>query len=142
MLDIDFPYLYIVTLTLKIWPQVNVMILWSWTTMVWNIIQIKHYSTSEFLPGKGLWHWLCVQCDLENMTLVQGHNTSLGYGQQLCEILSKSDFKVESYGTDKDYGYVCTVTLTLEIWLWFKVMTHLWVEDNNRVKYYSDPTKQ
>ena len=89
-----------------------------------------------------------MQCDLdlENMTLVQGHDTSLGYGQQLCEILSKSDFKVESYGPDKDYGpgkdygYVCTVALTLEIWLWFKVMTHLWVEENNRLKYYSDPT--
>ena len=37
---------------------------------------------------------------------------------------------------------VCTVTLTLEIWPWVKVMTHPWVMDNNFVKYYPDPTWQ
>ena len=36
---------------------------------------------------------------------------------------------------------VCTVTLTLEIWPWVKVMTHPWVMDNC-VKYYPDPTWQ
>ena len=35
-----------------------------------------------------------------------------------------------------------TVTLTLEIWPWVKVMTHHWVIDNNRVKYYPNPTWQ
>ena len=32
------------------------------------------------------------------------------------------------------------VTLTLEIWLLVKVMTHHWVMDNNCVKYYPDWT--
>ena len=63
----DFPYVYIVTLTLRYdlksrsWHT-----LWSWTTNVWNIIQNKHNTYN-------------------------------------------------SYGLDKDHGYVCNVTLTLEI---------------------------
>ena len=64
----------------------------SWTTIVWNIIQIQHGS-------QDLW-------------------------------------------PDKDFGYVCTVTLTLEIWHWLKVMTHHWVMDNKCVIYYPDPTWQ
>ena len=39
-------------------------------------------------------------------------------------------------------GYVCTVTLTLEIWPRFKVMTHPWAMDNNCVTCYPDPTWQ
>ena len=50
--------------------------------------------------------------DLGGMTLGQGHDTPLDHGQQLCEILSRSNVAVRSYGPDKDLGYVCTVTLT------------------------------
>ena len=41
-----------------------------------------------------------MQCDLdlEDMTLGQGHDTTLGHGQQLCEILSKSNLTVVNYG--------------------------------------------
>ena len=49
------------------------------------------------------------------VTLGQGHDTPLGHGQQLCEILSRSKLTVRSYGSDTDFGYVCTVTLKLEI---------------------------
>ena len=58
---------------------------------------------------------VCVHCDLDlgDMTLGQGHDTPLGYGQQLCEILSRSNLAVRSYGPDTDFQYVCTVTLTL-----------------------------
>ena len=49
------------------------------------------------------------------MTLGQGHDTSFSHGQQLCEILSRSKMAVKSYGLDTDFGYMCTVTLTLEI---------------------------
>ena len=37
--------------------------------------------------------WVCVHCehDLIDMTLGQGHDTPLGNGQQLCEILSRSN---------------------------------------------------
>ena len=45
----------------------------------------------------------------------QGHDTSLGHGQQLCEILSKSNIAVVNFGPDKDHGYVCNVTLILDI---------------------------
>ena len=34
------------------------------------------------------------------MTLGQGHDTPLGQGQQLCEILSRSDKWLRSYGQD------------------------------------------
>ena len=40
---------------------------------------------------------------------------------------------VRSYGPDTDLTYVCTVTLTFEIWRW--------VLDNNCVKYYLDLTR-
>ena len=49
---------------------------------------------------------------------------------------------VESYGPDTDIWYMCTITLTLEIWPWFKVMVLTRVIDNNCVKYYPDPTWQ
>ena len=39
--------------------------------------------------------------------------------------------------TDMDFGYVCTVTLTLEIWTLVKVMAHPWVMDNNCVIYWN-----
>ena len=87
---------------------------------------------------------VCVHCDHEigYMTLAQGHDTSFVYRQQSCEILSRSNLAVRSYGPDTDFQYVCTVTLTLEIWPWVNVMTHPWVMDNNYVKYYPDPTWQ
>ena len=72
----------------------------------------------------------------------QGQDTPLGHGQQLCEILSRSNMAVRSYGPDMDFQYKCTVTLTLKIWPWVKVMTHPSVMDNNCVKYYPDPTWQ
>ena len=76
------------------------------------------------------------------MTLGQGHDRPLGHGQQLYEILSRYNMVLRSYGPDTDFGYVFTVTLTLEIRPWVKVMTHPWVMDNNCVKYYPDPTWQ
>jgi hypothetical protein len=39
--------------------------------------------------------------DLLPKTLDQGHDTSLGPGQQSCEILFKSTKKIRSYGLDK-----------------------------------------
>ena len=56
-------------------------------------------------------------CDLDfgDMTLGQVHDTLLGHGQYLCEILSRSNLTVRRYGPDTDFGYVCTVTLTLEM---------------------------
>ena len=100
-----------------------------------------------------IWQWLlmartgftaCVHCDLDlgDMTLGQGHDTPLGNGKQLCEILSRSNLAVRSYGPGTDFRYMCTVTLTSDIWPWIKVMTHPWVMNNNCVKYYPDPTWQ
>ena len=90
-------------------------ILESWTTIVRNIIQKQHCS-EELWPRQRF--WICVHCDLDlgGMTLGQGHDTFLGHGQQLCEILSRSNRVVRSYGPDTDLGYVCTLTLTVEVW--------------------------
>ena len=71
----------------------------SWTTIVWNIIQIQ-LGSEELWPGHGF--PVCVHCDLElgEMTLGQGRDTPLGHGQQLCEMISRSDKGVRSYGPD------------------------------------------
>ena len=46
-------------------------------------------------------------------------------GQQLCKILSISNMAIKSYGPDIEFGYVSTMTLTLETWPWFNVMYNL-----------------
>ena len=56
--------------------------------------------------------------------------------------ISRSNMAMRSYGPDRDFGYVCTVTLTLEIWHRVKVMTRPWVMDNMCVKYYPNSTWQ
>ena len=58
--------------------------------------------------------WVRVHCDLDlvEITLGQGNSTPLGHGQQLCEILSRSNLAVRSYVPDTDFQYMCTVTLT------------------------------
>ena len=50
--------------------------------------------------------------DLGDMALGQGHDTSLGHEQQLCEILSRSNFAMKSYGPDTDFPFVyCNLDL-------------------------------
>ena len=78
--------------------------------------------------GCVVWPWL-LRYDL---ALVQGHDTPLGHGQELFKKLFISNMTAVSYGPDKGFSFVCTVTL--EIWPWIKVMTHPGVEDNNGVK--------
>ena len=126
-LDTDFRYVCTVTLTLEVhlynlesrsWHTLE-----SWTTIVWNIIQIQ-LGTEELWPGHGF--LVCVHCDLDlgGITLGQGHDTPLSHEQQSCEILSKSNLTLRSYGPDTDFWYGCT--MTSEIWPWVKVMTHPW----------------
>ena len=132
-----------------------------WKVMVWNKkklwLYLRHMSLSQghdtiaryiikipvitYGPDTVL---VCVHSDhyLGDMTLGQGHDTPFGNGKQLSEILSRSNLTVRSYGPDTDFRYMCTVTLTSEIWPWVKVMTQPWVIDNNCVKYYPDPTWQ
>ena len=90
------------------------------------IIQIQ-LGSEELWPGHGF--SVCLHCDIDfwDMTLGQDHDTLMGHGQQLCEILSGANFAVRSYDPDKDFRYVCPVTLTFRIWPLVKVMTHPWV---------------
>ena len=39
--------------------------------------------------------------DLEDLTLDKGHDTPLRHGQQLCEILSRSNLAVRSYDVNR-----------------------------------------
>ena len=39
--------------------------------------------------------------DLGDMILGQSHESLLGHGQQLCEVLSRSNMAVRSYGQDR-----------------------------------------
>ena len=73
----------------------------SWT-IVWSIIQIQHGS-EELWPGHRFRVW--VQCDLGlgDMTMGEGHDTLLGHGQQLCEILYRSNMAVKSYGPGRHF---------------------------------------
>jgi hypothetical protein len=45
-------------------------------------------------------HYMYSDLDLWPITLDQGHDTSLGPGQQSCEILFKSTMRIGSYGSD------------------------------------------
>ena len=71
----------------------------SWTTIVWNIIQIQH-GREELWSEHGI--WVCVHCDLDlgSMTLGQGHDTPLGHGQELCEISSRTEKGLRSNGPE------------------------------------------
>ena len=85
--DTDFWYVYTMTLTSEIWPWVKVITNpWVTDSIMWKIIQIQHGS-EKLWPGHGF--WVCVHLDLGDMTLGQVHDTPLGHGQQLCEILSR-----------------------------------------------------
>ena len=64
-----------------------------WTTIVWSIIQIQ-LGSEELWPA--YWFWICVRCNLDfgDMTFGQGHYTTLGHRQRLCEILSRSKMTI------------------------------------------------
>ena len=103
------------------------------TTYICTKCRIKNtnYQTNSETANK-LWpghkFLVCLHCDLDlgDMTLGQGHDTPLGHGQQLCEILSRSNKAVRGYGPDTDFWYACTMTFTLEIWLWYEILSR-WI---------------
>ena len=140
--DTDFGYACTAILTLEIWPWVKVMT----HSLVMDNNCVKYYPNPTwqwgFIARKGFWVYVYCDLDLGDMTLSQGHDTHLGQKKQLREIISRSNLAVRSYGPDTDFGYVCTVTLTLEKWPLVKFMTHPWVMDNNCVKYYPNSTWQ
>ena len=73
----------------------------SWITILWNIIKIQ-LGSMELWPGHGFVYVCTVTLiDFGDVTSGQGHDTPLGHGQQLCEILSRSDKGLRSYGPDR-----------------------------------------
>ena len=112
----NIPRYFLLILTLEIWPLIKVM------THPWIMDNnyVKYYPdpTSQWWVMARNEFSVCVHCDLDlgDMTMGQVHDTPLSHGQQLCEILPRSNITLRSYGPDTDFGYVCTMTLTLEIW--------------------------
>ena len=94
-----FGYVFTAPLTFEIWPWPKVV------TSAWTMDNnwVKYYLDPT-------WQWgvmartmilsICVHSDiyLWEMTLVQGHDTPLGHGKQLGEILTRLDKGVRSYG--------------------------------------------
>ena len=89
---------------------------WPDLLVVLNIMQIQHGREKLWTLHRLL---VCVHCDLDirYITMAQGHDTSLDPGRWVWEIVSRSNMAVRSYVPDTGVQYVCTVTLTLEIWL-------------------------
>ena len=96
--DVYFAYVCSVALALEIhvWPCVKVM------THPWYPYPTN--GSKELWPGHGL--WVCVHCDLDlgDVTLGQAHDTTLGHGQQLCEIISRSNLAVRLWPGQKFLG--------------------------------------
>ena len=78
----------------------------SWTTIVCNIIQIK-LGSEESRPGKRF--SVYVHCDLD----IHVWDMSLGHGQHLCEIISRSNLAVWS---DKPYTNFGMYALWPSLW--------------------------
>ena len=57
---------------------------------MWNTIQIQ-LCNDELWPGQGLSVYAHCDLDLGDVTLCQFHDTPLGHGQQLSEILRYPD---------------------------------------------------
>ena len=87
------------------------------TTLYTAATQVYNESYAEEQLHKFCDFFLCVQydSDLGDMTLSQGHDRSLGHGQQMSEVSFKSKLPVKSYDANTEFRYVCTVTLNLEL---------------------------
>ena len=80
-----------------------------------EIISKSKKSSKKLWPGHGFWLYVHCDLDLGDMTLGQGYDTPLGHRQQMSEVSFKSKLPVKSDGPDMEFGYVYTVTLTLEL---------------------------
>jgi hypothetical protein len=129
----------IMTLTFYQWPWIKVVTFGSSVRILWNIIPIHAFSENLWL-GQNLNHYEHSDLDLWLITLNQGHDTSLRPRQQSFEILFKFIKRVRSYGADKLFACVftitCIMTLTFYQWPWIKVVTLPWVQCKNSVKLF------
>ena len=138
--DTDFRYLCTVTLTLEIWPWVKIM------THPWVMDNncVKYYPDLTWQWGVMARTWIFGMCALWpwpwRYDLGSRSWHILGSWTTIVWNIIHIQLGSEELWPDTDFGYVSTVTLTLEIWPWVKVMTHPWVMDNNCVKYYPDRT--
>ena len=100
--DTDFGYVCTVNLTLKIWSWVKVMVMTHPSVMDNNCVKYQQDPTWQWGVIARIRIWVCVHCDLdlEDMNCGQGHDTPLGHGQQLCELLSRLYTYLQSYGSD------------------------------------------
>ena len=138
--DTDLCYVCTVTLTLEIpvWHWIKIMthpwIIWE-QIIVWKIVQIQHGS-KELWSGHRI--LLCVHCYLylgdRTMSQTLGSWTMVVWNIQILHG-SKELWPGHEF-------WLFSVNLMYKTWHWVKVIAHLWVMDNNSLKYYLDPTWQ
>ena len=121
-----FRCICIVTLTLEIWPWVKVM------TQPW----VMDNSCVKYYPDP-TWKWgVMARTRIFGMCSLWPWPWRYYLGSRIWHTLwswttivwniTRSNMAVRSYCPDTHFGHVFTVTLTLEIWHWVKVMTHPW----------------
>ena len=92
------------------WNEIGPCVIDKVMTHPWSMANkcVKYHFDPTLQRGvmTRTWRSVYVHCDLAlwDMTLDQGHDTPLGNGQQLCEISSRSNLAVTSYGPEKDLG--------------------------------------
>ena len=149
--DTDFGYVCTVTLKLEIWPWVKVMThLWVMDNMC-EISSRSNLAVRNYGPDTDfrymctvtltleIWLWVKVMTHpwvVDNNCVKYYQDPTWKWGAMAWTWILGVHCDLDLM----DFWYMCTVTLTLEIWLKVKVMTHPWVVDNNCVKYYPDPT--
>ena len=81
--------------------------------------RVKRMGRTLIFPLCALWPWP-----------LSHHDTPLSHGYQLCETLSIANIREL---LPEQWLYMCSVTLTLEIRHWLKVMTHPLIMDKRSV---------
>ena len=135
-----FVYVYTVTVNLEVWPWINFM------THPW----VMENNCEKYNPDQK-WQWgviartrmldMCTLWPWPRWYDLRSRSWHTLWVMDNDRVIFRSSMAMWSYGPDTDFGYMCTMTLTLEIWPWVKVMTFPLVMNNNCVQYYSDRTR-
>ena len=85
-----------------------------WWSFLWNSLKIRLQIT-KLWPGHDFDARSCCDLDLHGSDPIGACDTWSQYGDHFCEIVSKSDFKYQSYGPDMILMEGHAVTLTFKV---------------------------
>ena len=74
----------------------------------WEILSRSNMEVRSYSPDKEFRYMYSVtlKFEIHCMALIQGHDTPSGHGQQLFEILSRSNLALRIYDPHADFGYI------------------------------------